>query len=127
MAWFNAPILQADHTLRAIRTAVELKKAIQSLHAELPRVARLSFGMGIHTGEVVLGWIGTEKRLEYTAIGDSVNIARRIQENASPGQILISQAACERIKGFVELSPYAPMKVKGRIEPLEVWEVLGVM
>ena len=80
--------------------------------------------MGIHTGEAVLGWIGTEKRLEYTAMGDSVNIARRIQENASQVQILISQAACERIKGFVELCPYAPMKVKGRIEPLEVWEVL---
>lgn len=126
MAWFNAPILQADHTLLAVRTAVDLKKAIQSLHAELPNEARLSFGVGIHTGEAVLGWIGTQKRLEYTAIGDSVNIARRIQENASPGQILVSRAAFERIKGIVELSPCASIKVKGRTEPLEVWEVLGV-
>lgn len=126
MAWFNAPLPQPDHTLRAVRAALELKTAIQKLHAELPPEAHLSFGVGIHYGEAVLGWIGTEKRLEYTAIGDSVNTAKRIQENAAKGQILISRAAYEHVKGQVKAQPYLPMKVKGKTEPVEVWEVLGL-
>jgi adenylate cyclase len=126
MAWFNAPLPQPDHTLRAVRAALDLKSAIQKLHAELPPEAHLSFGIGIHYGAAVLGWIGTEKRLEFTAIGDSVNTAKRIQENAAKGQILISRVAYERVKGLVKAQPYVPMKVKGKTEPVEVWEVLGL-
>ena len=73
MAWFNAPLPQSDHTLRAVRAALHLKSAVEKLHTELPPEAHLSFGVGIHYGKAVLGWIGTEKRLEYTAIGDCVN------------------------------------------------------
>lgn len=126
MAWFNAPLPQPDHTLRAVCAALDLKAAIQKLHAELPLEAHLWFGVGIHYGEAVLGWIGTEKRLEYTAIGDSVNTAKRIQENATKGQILISRAAYDRVKGLVKAQPNLPMRVKGKTEPVEVWEVLGV-
>ena len=70
MAWFNAPLPQPDHTLRAVRAAISLRAAVEKLHAELPPEAHLSFGVGIHYGKAVLGWIGTQKRLEYTAIGD---------------------------------------------------------
>lgn len=99
---------------------------MEKLHAELPAEAQLSFGVGIHYGEAVLGWIGTEKRLEYTAIGDSVNTAKRIQENTAKGQILISLEAYERVKKHVQAKPYAPLKVKGKSNPLEVYEVLGL-
>jgi class 3 adenylate cyclase len=126
MAWFNAPLPQPDHTLRAVRTALALRTAIESLHAVLPPEAHLSFGVGIHYGEAVLGWIGTHERLEYTAIGDSVNTAKRIQENAGKGQILISKQAYERVKDSVEARPYAPLHVKGRQEAVEVFEVLGI-
>jgi class 3 adenylate cyclase len=126
MAWFNAPLPQPDHTLRAVRAALGLRSAIEKLHAELPPEAQLSFGMGIHYGEAVLGWIGTEKRLEYTAIGDSVNTARRIQENAARNQILISKEAYERVKEQVEANPYTPLRVKGKGEPVEVCEVVGL-
>ena len=124
MAWFNAPLPQPDHTLRAVRAALDLKTAIEKLHTELPPEAHLSFGVGIHYGDVVLGWIGTERRLEYTAIGDAVNTAKRIQENAAKNQILISKEAYERVKDVVNAEPYAPLKVKGKSEPVDVYEVL---
>jgi adenylate cyclase len=126
MAWFNAPLPQADHTLRAVRAALDVKSAVEELHAELPPEAHLSFGVGIHYGEAVLGWIGTEKRLEYTAIGDSVNTAKRIQENAAMNQILISKEAYDRVKDQVEASPCAPLKVKGKSEAVDVYEVMGL-
>ncbi len=126
MAWFNAPVPQPDHTLRAVRAALDLKAAVDRLHRELPAEAQLSFGVGIHYGEAVLGWIGTEKRLEYTAIGDSVNTAKRIQENSSKGQILISREAYDRVKKQVNAAPYAPLQVKGKSQPLDVYEVVGL-
>ncbi len=126
MAWFNAPLPQADHTLRAVRAALGLKSAVEKLHAELPPEAHLSFGVGIHYGEAVLGWIGTEKRLEYTAIGDSVNTAKRIQENAARNQILITKEAYERVKDQVEANACAPLKVKGKSEAVDVYEVVGL-
>ena len=126
MAWFNAPLPQPDHTLRAVKTALAIRTAIENLHQELPAEAHLDFGIGIHYGEAVLGWIGTEKRLEYTAIGDSVNTTKRIQENSSKNQILISKDAYERVKDQVNARAYAPLTVKGKAQPIEVYEVLGV-
>ncbi len=126
MAWFNAPLPQPDHSLRAVRAALALKAAVAALHAELPPEAHLSFGVGIHYGEAVLGWIGTEKRLEYTAIGDSVNTAKRIQENSARNQILMTREAYERVKDQVEANPCAPLHVKGKSEPVEVYELVGL-
>lgn len=126
MAWFNAPLPQVDHTLRAVKAALGLKAAVEKLHAELPPEAHLSFGVGIHYGEAVLGWIGTEKRLEYTAIGDSVNTAKRIQENAARSQILITREAYDRVKDQVDANSCAPLKVKGKSEAVEVYEVVGL-
>lgn len=126
MAWFNAPIPQSDHTLRAIRAALKLRDRISLLHRLLPDEAHLAFGVGIHFGEAVLGLIGTEKRLEYTAIGDSVNIAKRIQENAGKNQIVISGPAYERVKNQVMVTPLAPMALKGKREPVQAYEILGL-
>ena len=126
MAWFNAPIPQPDHTLRAVKTALAMRASIENLYSELPVEERLFFGAGIHYGEAVLGLIGTEKRLEYTAISDSVNTAKRIQENSARNQILISAEAYERVKDEVEVKPVTPMTVKGKSQPLEVYEVVGM-
>lgn len=126
MAWFNAPILQPDHALRAVRAALGLREAIQRLQMQMPPEYRLSFGVGIHFGEAVLGLVGTEKRLEYTAIGDSVNTAKRIQENAAGGQILLTAAAYALVSDQVEARAVAPLQVKGKSQPLEVYEVIGI-
>jgi PAS domain S-box-containing protein len=126
MALFNAPIPQDDHTLRAIRAALIMRDAIQTLHNELPPEYRLAFGAGIHYGEAVLGLVGTENRLEYTAIGDSVNTAKRIQENAAGEQILISSPAYEFVKDHVEARLVEPVQAKGKREPVPVYEIIDL-
>ena len=126
MAWYNAPLPQPDHTLRAVKTALAIRKAVAQLHRELPDEAHLSFGVGIHYGEAVLGWIGTERRLEFTAIGDSTNTAKRIQENSAKNQILMSKAAYGRVEHQVEAKPFTPLTAKGKSQPIEVFELLDL-
>ncbi len=126
MAWFNAPLPQADHALRAVRAAVGIRQAVEALHRELPREEHLFVGVGIHFGEAVLGLIGTEARLEYTAIGDSVNTAKRIQENSAPNQILISAPAYELVHEHIYVRPVEAMEAKGKRDPVEVFEVIGL-
>jgi PAS domain S-box-containing protein len=126
MAWFNAPLPQPDHTLRAVKSALAIRDAVAALHERLPEEAHLDFGVGIHYGDAVLGWIGTEKRLEYTAISDSVNTCKRLQENAARNQILISREAYDRVKDEVDARAFVPLSVKGKTHPIEVYEVLGL-
>jgi PAS domain S-box-containing protein len=126
MAWFNAPIPQPDHTLRAVKSALLLRERVENLYQELPEDSHLAFGVGIHYGDAVLGLIGTDRRLEYTAISDSVNTAKRIQENSARNQILISKEAYERVKDQVEAKEHASMAVKGKSQPVEVYEVQGL-
>jgi len=123
MAFFNAPIPQTDHILRAVRAAKKIRSAIHLLQDELPPEMRLGMGIGVHSGEAVLGLVGTQERLEYTAIGDSVNIAKRLQENAAPGQILISAAAYLHIMESIDASPIEPIKAKGKSQLIAVLEI----
>lgn len=126
MAFFNAPISQSDHTLRAVRAAIEMRSAIDNIQDELPPELRLGIGVGVHSGEAVLGLVGTQERLEYTAIGDSVNIAKRLQENAAPGQILISAETYRRITKSVRARSIEPIKAKGKSELIDVLEISGL-
>ncbi|MEO5887355.1 MAG: adenylate/guanylate cyclase domain-containing protein [Anaerolineales bacterium] len=126
MAWFNAPVPQKDHTLRAVKAALAIRDSVEGLYKELPKDSHLAFGAGIHYGDAVLGLIGTERRLEYTAISDSVNTAKRLQENSARNQIIISREAYERVRDEVEVSPITPLAVKGKTAPLDVFEVLGL-
>jgi len=124
MAWFNAPIPQPDHTLRAIRAALTMQEQFKELSAGMVPEFQLSFGIGIHMGEALLGLIGTDKRLEYTAIGNNVNIAKRLQENAQAGQILISRNAAQAVQDKVELKSVPPILAEGKEQPIEVYEVI---
>ncbi len=126
MAWFNAPIPQPDHTMRAVRAALNIRSAVQRLHEELPSEYHLNFGVGIHYGEAVLGLVGTEKRLEYTAIGDSVNTAKRIQENSAANQLLISEAAYAFVADKIQVNSLGKIQMKGKAEPMQVYEILGL-
>ncbi|HSG45376.1 MAG TPA: adenylate/guanylate cyclase domain-containing protein [Anaerolineales bacterium] len=126
MAWFNAPVPQKDHTLRAVKSALAIRDAFEVLYTELPKEEHLAFGAGIHYGDAVLGLIGTDRRLEYTAISDSVNTTKRLQENSAKNQIIISKVAYERIKQKIEVKPLEPVAAKGKTAPLEVFEVLGL-
>lgn len=126
MAWYNAPIPQPDHTLRAVKTALAIRDSVNTLYKELPEDSHLAFGVGIHFGDAVLGLIGTEKRLEYTAISDTVNTAKRLQENSAKNQIIISRETYERVKKQVEAKPLENLPVKGKAKPVEVLEVIGL-
>ena len=126
MAWFNAPVQQKDHTLRAVKAALAIRDSVEALYKELPKDSHLAFGAGIHYGDAVLGLIGTERRLEYTAISDSVNTAKRLQENSAKNQIIISREAFERVSGEIVVKPVTPLSVKGKTTPLDVFEVLGL-
>lgn len=124
MAWFNAPIPQPDHAMRAIRAALSICNSVTKVHRELPPEYHLNFGVGVNFGDAVLGLVGTQNRLEFTAIGDSVNTAKRIQENASGGQILISKTVYHEVADQVIVRQVEPVMVKGKSQPVEVYELL---
>ncbi len=126
MAWFNAPIPQPDHALRVVRAAWRIKEAIPLVHCKLPEPFQLQFSMGIHTGDAILGMIGSEKRMEYTAVGDSVNVAKRLQEAAVSGQILLSGDTYKEIDTQVIVKRLDPLLLRGRSSTLEIYELLGV-
>jgi adenylate cyclase len=128
MAIFGAPIAQPDHSARAVLTALAMREGIAGLNQKRAREGKegVSIGIGVSAGEAVAGTVGTEDRMEYTVIGDSVNLAARLESNAKPGQILISQRTWDRVHGVVEVRPLGPIKVKGKEEEVEVYEVLGL-
>jgi len=126
MSWFNAPVPQKDHTLRAVKAALAMREAFEGLYKALPEEEHLAFGAGIHYGDAILGLIGTDRRVEYTAISDTVNTAKRLQENSAKNQIIISREAYARVKKDIEAKPIAPVSAKGKTAPLEVFEVLGL-
>jgi PAS domain S-box-containing protein len=125
MAWFNAPVPQPDHAIRAVRAAIAIREAVLRLNRQAPEHEQLSFGIGIHTGDAVLGMVGSEKRSDYTAIGDSVNTAKRIQENTNSGQILISRETYSRVEGLVYARPASDILAHGKREPIQVFDLMG--
>jgi adenylate cyclase len=128
MAVFGAPMAHPDHSARAIRTALAMQEGISGLNERRARDGKepISVGIGVSAGEAVAGTVGTEDRMEYTVIGDSVNLAARLEANAKPGQILISHSTYERVCDLVEARPLGRIRVKGKEEEVEVYEVLGL-
>jgi class 3 adenylate cyclase len=126
MAFFNAPLPQADHVLRAVRAALLVKQAVVGIQKQLPPEYRLNFGVGVCVGEAVVGNIGTPKLMNYTVMGDSVNKAKRLQEHAHGGQILISQETLEVIQQHVEVRPMGLFHLKGQTAQEPVFEVVAL-
>ena len=127
MAIFNAPLPQSDHTLRAVRAALGMRADIEAYRQTAAPGRRLAFGIGINVGDAVVGMVGTRMRLDYSAIGDTVNVGKRIQENARPDQILLSDTAYERVRDHVQVNALPPLKVKGRQQPVPVYELLSML
>ena len=126
VALFNAPLPQADHVLRAVRAALKIQEGVALLHERMPPACRLAYGVGISLGDAVVGNIGTPRRLDYTAIGSSVNLARRLQEAASPGQILLTHTAYQRARKHIKARSLTPIELEGINEPVTVYELLGL-
>jgi adenylate cyclase len=122
MALFGAPLALQNDAEAAVRAAVNMQKSLAELNKISGRPP-LTIGIGIHTGEAVVGFLGTERRMDYTAIGDTVNVASRLTSQAGPGQIVISDATRLQLCREIPCSQLSAMKLKGRDEPIEVHEV----
>lgn len=126
MAFFNAPLPQPDHVMRAIRAAWRLGQSVKQLHQRLPAPYRLEFGIGVGLGDAIVGNIGTAQMMNYTVIGDSVNKVKRLQENAQGGQILISRETYDLVQEGVEVKPVGNLHLKGQNRPEPVYEVVNL-
>jgi adenylate cyclase len=126
MAVFGAPYAQADHAVRAVRVALEMRARLNELNAERGGSASISMRMGINSGLVVSGPIGSVKRKEITVLGDTVNIASRIESMvAEAGQIVIGERTYELVKDRFEVRDLGTVALKGRKESVRVYEVLS--
>ena len=124
MAIFNAPLRQADDTMHAIRAALAMQQAIADYNANINH-RPLMFGIGIHTGQAVVGNIGAAQQMNYTAIGDTVNVAKRLQESADGGEILLSQAAYEAVEKKVVAENLGTFEFKGRASTEQVYKLVA--
>ena len=129
MAIFGAPTAYPDHCLRAVKTALAMQAGVAELSAK--RVAQgkepISIGIGISAGEAVAGTVGTENQMEYTVIGDKVNLAARLESNAKPGQILVSEPTYRQVADQVEARCLGSIFVKGKEEAVTVFEILRTL
>ncbi|MEC1179006.1 adenylate/guanylate cyclase domain-containing protein [Metasolibacillus meyeri] len=128
MAIFNAPLPIENHELQAVKTAWAMKEGAAVLEEKLlERYGKsVKFGIGIHTGPAVVGNIGSKTRMDYTAIGDTVNTAARLESNTKPGQIIISDKVYEKVKNQVVVNPLGEIHVKGKVEGITIYELEGV-
>ncbi len=126
MAMWNSPDPQPDHALRAVRAAHAINERIASMHAQLPAEQRLTFHIGIATGVAMVGNVGTRELFNYTAIGDTVNTAFRLESVARPGQTLITRATYDLVRDQVIAEELEPVKVKGRDEAIHIYELRGI-
>ena len=130
MAVFGAPVPKPNDAVNAVRAAVRMRVALKHLNERLAErgIPRLRTGIGIHTGEVVAGNIGSEKRMEYTVIGDAVNLASRLESNTKDlgVNVLISEDTYELTRHAIAARAVKEITVKGRKQPVMTYEVLGM-
>ena len=127
LAMFNAPLPQPDHVLRAVRAAWKMREAILAFQQRQPHDLPIAFGIGVNTGEVVVGNVGSQDRIQnYTAIGDTVNVAARLQEHASDNNILLNHSTFARARQYVRVEKLPPLEVKNKTGSLDVWRMVGL-
>ncbi|MFN2576203.1 MAG: adenylate/guanylate cyclase domain-containing protein [Pyrinomonadaceae bacterium] len=125
MALFGAPTVTPKDATNAISAAVAMQRRMLSINDELRAEGfpEIGIGIGLHTGEVIVGYIGSERRSEYTAIGDAVNTSSRLESNAKAGEILVSEATAQAARSRYQLAPRDPISVKNREQPVPLFEV----
>ncbi len=128
MALFGAPIAHEDHAQRACYTALELRERLAEHAREVKREHGINFStrIGLNSGEVVVGKIGNDLRMDYTAQGQTVGLAARMQELASPDTIYLADATASLVSGYFELRDLGAFRIKGVSEPTPVYELQGV-
>lgn len=128
MAVFNAPFPLEDYIFRAVCTAWDMKEGAAAIAEKFEKrfEKSVAFGIGIHCGNAVVGNIGCEFRMDYTAIGDTVNTAARLESNAKQGQILISEQVYEAVQDRIEAEPIGELPLKGKSNGVFIYQLNGV-
>ncbi len=124
MAFFNAPLPQKEYAVRAVRAAARILSATTQIHEKLPPDQRLHFGIGISTGEAIVGNVGTTELVNFTVVGQTVNTAHTLQELAPAGKILICQHTYAAIRDVFPTQAWQPVSIKGHTKPMPVYEVV---
>jgi class 3 adenylate cyclase/tetratricopeptide (TPR) repeat protein len=127
MALFGAPIAHEDHARRAVHAALGIRAVLDEHRALLRRERDIDFRVrqGLNTGLVVVGSIGSDLRMDYTAVGDTTNVAARLLQAAAPGQIVISETVQRAVGGYFETEPLGELALKGKSEPVPAWLVVA--
>jgi predicted ATPase/class 3 adenylate cyclase len=128
LAFFGAPITHEDDPQRAVLAALEIQEGIKPYAEDIRLKHGLAFGLrvGINTGLVVVGEIGSDLRMEYTAIGDAINLAARMEQTAQVGAIQISEETYKLVAPFFEVEPLGEVEIKGKSAPIKTYRVAGV-
>jgi predicted ATPase/class 3 adenylate cyclase len=127
MALFGAPLAHEDHARRGVLSALALQRTLKEADLGRPYGVECAFRMGLNSGLVVVGSIGDNLRMDYSAIGDTTNLASRLQQLADPGTILVSESTTRLVQGAVRLEALAPVEVKGKTEPVTPYKVIGTL
>ncbi len=127
MALFGAPLAHEDHGVRACYAALRMQDAVKRHAAEIQRShgAPVQIRVGLNSGEVVVGTIGNDLRMDYTAVGQSTHLAARMEQAAMPGSILLTGATLRLAEGYVQVRPLGKLQVKGLGEPVDAYELVG--
>ncbi len=128
LAFFGAPIAHEDDPERAVRAGLEMVEGIGEYREKIQRERGLDFNVrvGINTGLVVVGQVGTDLRMEYTAMGDAINLAARMEQTARPGTVQITEHTYRLVAPFFHVEPLGGIEVKGKSEPVEAYRVVGI-
>ena len=126
MALFGAPIAHEDHAQRAVHAALGMQHVLQGYGAELQRTQGITFRvrLGLNTGLVVVASIGDNLRMDYTAVGDTTNLAARMLTLAEPGQVVIAEDTHRVVSGYFVTRPLGTQAIKGKAEPVNAYEVV---
>ena len=129
MAVFNSPFDLEDYTYKAVKTALDIQKCSE----EIARIShektgiKIGFGVGVNCGEAIIGNMGSEYRVEFAAIGDTVNTASRLEGVAKAGQVIISKKVYDRLKGRIDVTWLGTVSLKGKAKEVEIYQVNGLI
>ncbi|MCP4405844.1 MAG: adenylate/guanylate cyclase domain-containing protein, partial [bacterium] len=126
LCFFGDPIDRPDHALRAVKAAIEMQKAVREIAPDIQEKLGLEpivIRIGLNTGYVIVGNMGSAERMEYTVLGSDVNLAQRLESSATPGQIMVSKKTYELVQEEIETRDMGDIQVKGFQRPIKVYEI----
>jgi class 3 adenylate cyclase/predicted ATPase/ribosomal protein L40E len=127
MALFGAPLAHEDHAVRACYSALRMQEAVKKYAEGIQRAEGIpiQIRVGVNSGEVVVRSIGSDLKMDYTAVGQTTHLAARMEQIAMPGSVMMTADTLSLTEGFVQVKPLGPVNVKGLNEPVEVYEITG--